>query len=65
MGADVNGDAYEGVLERNAQDIKSGAAQSFTPRDLSGAMVDFAASARPRGKPSSNGAAVHLEIGLA
>jgi type I restriction enzyme M protein len=65
MGADVKGDAYEGLLERNAQDIKSGAGQYFTPRYLIGAMVDFAALARPRGKPSSNGAAVHLEMGLA
>ena len=34
MGADVKGDAYEGLLERNAQDIKSGAGQYFTPRAL-------------------------------
>jgi hypothetical protein len=27
MGADVNGDAYEGLLEKNAQDIKSGTGQ--------------------------------------
>jgi hypothetical protein len=27
MGADVKGDAYEGLLEKNAQDIKSGAGQ--------------------------------------
>ena len=32
MGVDVKGDAYEGLLERNAQDIKSGAGQYFTPR---------------------------------
>ncbi len=40
MGADVKGDAYEGLLERNAQDIKSGAGQYFTPRALIRAMVD-------------------------
>jgi type I restriction enzyme M protein len=40
MGADVKGDAYEGLLERNAQDIKSGAGQYFTPRALIQAMVD-------------------------
>ena len=34
LGADVKGDAYEGLLERNAQDIKSGAGQYFTPRAL-------------------------------
>src|SRR6266540_3457896 len=32
MGADVKGDAYEGLLEKNAQDTKSGAGQYFTPR---------------------------------
>ncbi|GMV47506.1 MAG: hypothetical protein AMXMBFR66_29040 [Pseudomonadota bacterium] len=40
MGADVKGDAYEGLLERNAQDIKSGAGQYFTARALIQAMVD-------------------------
>jgi type I restriction enzyme M protein len=30
LGADVKGDAYEGLLERNAQDTKSGAGQYFT-----------------------------------
>ncbi len=34
MSADVKGDAYEGLLERNAQDTKSGAGQYFTPRPL-------------------------------
>ena len=32
MSADVKGDAYEGLLERNAQDVKGGAGQYFTPR---------------------------------
>lgn len=39
VGADVKGDAYEGLLERNAQDTKSGAGQYFTPRPLIDAMV--------------------------
>lgn len=39
MGADVKGDIYEGLLERNAQDTKSGAGQYFTPRPLIKAMV--------------------------
>ena len=39
MSADVKGDAYEGLLERNAQDIKGGAGQYFTPRPLIEAMV--------------------------
>jgi len=40
MSADVKGDAYEGLLEKNAQDTKSGAGQYFTPRPLIKAMVD-------------------------
>jgi type I restriction enzyme M protein len=32
MGADVKGDIYEGLLEKNAEDTKSGAGQYFTPR---------------------------------
>ncbi|MDH3392972.1 MAG: SAM-dependent methyltransferase [Desulfobulbaceae bacterium] len=40
MKADVKGDAYEGLLEKNAQDTKSGAGQYFTPRPLIQAMVD-------------------------
>ncbi len=38
--ADVKGDAYEGLLEKNAADTKSGAGQYFTPRALIQAMVD-------------------------
>src|SRR5713101_5814870 len=40
LDADVKGDAYEGLLEKNAQDTKSGAGQYFTPRALIRAMVD-------------------------
>src|SRR2546426_3503093 len=40
MSADVKGDAYEGLLERNAEDTKSGAGQYFTPRSLIDALVD-------------------------
>lgn len=40
MGADVKGDIYEGLLEKNAEDVKSGAGQYFTPRALIRAMVD-------------------------
>ncbi len=39
MGADVKGDIYEGLLEKNAEDVKSGAGQYFTPRALIRAMV--------------------------
>lgn len=39
MGVDVKGDIYEGLLEKNAEDTKSGAGQYFTPRALIWAMV--------------------------
>lgn len=38
--ADIKGDAYETLLERGAEDVKSGAGQYFTPRALISAMVD-------------------------
>lgn len=37
---DVKGDAYEGLLEKNARDTKSGAGQYFTPRPLVEAIVE-------------------------
>ncbi len=40
MSADVKGDAYEGLLEKNAQDVKGGAGQYFTPRPLIKGIVD-------------------------
>ena len=40
LSADVKGDAYESLLERNAQDVKTGAGQYFTPRPLIEAIVD-------------------------
>ena len=39
MGADLKGKIYEGLLEKNAEDTKSGAGQYFTPRPLIQAMV--------------------------
>src|ERR1022692_2476944 len=39
LSADVKGDIYEGLLEKNAQDTKSGAGQYFTPRVLIDAIV--------------------------
>jgi type I restriction enzyme M protein len=38
LGADVKGDIYERLLEQNAQDVKSGAGQYFTPREI----IEFA-----------------------
>jgi type I restriction enzyme M protein len=40
LSADVKGDIYEGLLEKNAQDTKSGAGQYFTPRALIDAIVE-------------------------
>ena len=40
LDVDVKGDAYEGLLEKNAQDIKGGAGQYFTPRPLIQGIVD-------------------------
>ncbi len=37
---DVKGDAYEHLLAKGAEDVKSGAGQYFTPRALIDAMVD-------------------------
>jgi len=37
---DVKGTIYEGLLEKNAEDIKSGAGQYFTPRPLIKAMIE-------------------------
>ncbi len=42
---DVKGDAYEGLLQKNAEDVKGGAGQYFTPRPLIAAMVDVVAPA--------------------
>ena len=39
MGADIKGKIYEGLLEKNAEDTKSGAGQYFTPRSLIQTMV--------------------------
>ena len=40
LDVDVKGDAYEGLLEKNAEDMKSGAGQYFTPRPLIRAIVE-------------------------
>jgi type I restriction enzyme M protein len=45
LDADVKGDAYEGLLERTAQEGARGAGQYFTPRALIRAIVD---AIRPR-----------------
>jgi type I restriction enzyme M protein len=37
---DVKGEIYEGLLQKNAEDIKSGSGQYFTPRSLIKAMVE-------------------------
>ena len=45
LDADTKGDLYEGLLQKNAEDTKSGAGQYFTPRALIQAMV---ACTRPK-----------------
>lgn len=47
MGVKDKGEIYEGLLEKNAEDTKSGAGQYFTPRALIRAMV---ACVRPEPK---------------
>jgi type I restriction enzyme M protein len=37
---DIKGDIYEGLLQKNAEDVKGGAGQYFTPRSLIKAMVE-------------------------
>lgn len=39
LGVDVKGEIYEGLLERNASEVKSGAGQYFTPRPVIEAIV--------------------------
>ncbi len=43
LDSDTKGDIYEGILEKNAEDTKSGAGQYFTPRALIAAMVECVA----------------------
>jgi type I restriction enzyme M protein len=40
LSADIKGDAYEGLLERNARDTKSGAGQYFTSRPLIDGIIE-------------------------
>jgi type I restriction enzyme M protein len=40
LDVDVKGEIYEGLLEKNAEDIKSGAGQYFTPRPLIKAIIE-------------------------
>jgi type I restriction enzyme M protein len=40
LDTDVKGDAYEGLLAKNAEDVKTGAGQYFTPRPLIRAIVE-------------------------
>src|SRR6266852_3225785 len=40
LDVDVKGDIYEGLLQKNAEDVKTGAGQYFTPRPLIRAIVE-------------------------
>jgi type I restriction enzyme M protein len=56
LGVDVKGDLYEGLLAKNAEDVKSGAGQYFTPRPLIRAIVEVM---RPGpGRPPDDGATI-------
>ena len=57
LDVDVKGEIYEGLLQKNAEDIKSGAGQYFTPRQLIKAMV---AVIRP--KPIQTICDLHAEL---
>lgn len=43
IGVDVKGQIYEGLLEKNASEVKSGAGQYFTPRPVIDAIVECVA----------------------
>ena len=45
--ADLKGDAYEGLLQKGAEDTKSGAGQCFTPRPLVRAMMATMCCSKP------------------
>jgi len=40
LDVDVKGEIYEGLLQKNAEDVKSGAGEYFTPRPLIKAIVE-------------------------
>ena len=40
LSVDVKSDTYEGLLQKNAEDVKSGAGQYFTPRPLINTIVE-------------------------
>jgi type I restriction enzyme M protein len=54
LDADLKGDAYEGLLEKNAADVKGGAGQYFTPRSLISAIVDVMAPQLPVGEDATS-----------
>lgn len=43
IGVDVKGQIYEGLLEKNASEVRSGAGQYFTPRPVIDAVVECVA----------------------
>ena len=59
MDADTKGDLYEGLLQKNAEDTKSGAGQYFTPRAVIRADLKANPGKRSFGSPG-NGSSPHL-----
>lgn len=57
MSSDVKGEIYEGLLQKNAEDIKSGVGQYFTLRPLIKAMLRPEPTARPLLIPGAAAAA--------
>ena len=49
------GDLYEGLLEKNAEETKSGAGQYFTPRPLIDCMVELHQAPGRRARPGPRG----------
>jgi len=54
LASDVKDDAYEGLLQKNAEDVKCGAGQYFTPRALIAVMVDVIAGQHEKKATASN-----------
>jgi type I restriction enzyme M protein len=57
MSTDVMCDVYKGLLEKNAQDTKSGAGQCFTPRPL---IHDLVVIIAPKPRESICGSACFI-----
>ena len=55
LDVDVKGEVYEGLLARNAEDVRGGAGQYFTPRPVTRAVVEVM---RPHSEDDDSGSGV-------